>query len=68
MSSQKLTYTKSGVNIKNADKFVKHISNISRKANKSGDFKNIGGFGAISNIPKRLILKKKCIDKNNFFF
>ena len=54
MSSQKLTYTKSGVNIKNADKFVKHISNISRKANKSGDFKNIGGFGAISNIPKRL--------------
>jgi len=54
MSSGKLTYTKSGVNIKKADKFVKHISNISRKANKSGDFKNIGGFGAISNIPKNL--------------
>lgn len=54
MSSGKLTYTKSGVNIKKADKFVKHISNISRKANKSGDFKNIGGFGAISNIPKKL--------------
>ena len=54
MSSEKLTYTKSGVNIKKADKFIKHISNISRKANKSGDFKNIGGFGAISNIPKNL--------------
>ena len=54
MSSGKLTYTKSGVNIKKADKFIKHISNISRKANKSGDFKNIGGFGAISNIPKNL--------------
>ena len=54
MSSGKLTYAKSGVNIKKADKFVKHISNISKKTNKSGDFKNIGGFGAISNIPKNL--------------
>ncbi len=54
MSSGKLTYTKSGVNIKKADKFVKYISNISRKADKSGDFKNIGGFGAISKIPKKL--------------
>ncbi len=54
MSSGKLTYTKSGVNIKKADKFVKYISNISRKADKNGDFKNIGGFGAISNIPKKL--------------
>jgi len=54
MNLKKLTYTKSGVNIKKADKFVKHISNITRKTNKSGDFKNIGGFGAISNIPKNL--------------
>ena len=54
MSSEKLTYSKSGVNIKKADQFVKHISNISRKTNKSGDFKNIGGFGAISLIPKNL--------------
>ena len=54
MGLGKLTYTKSGVNIKKADKFVKHISIISRKTNKSGDFKNIGGFGAISNIPKNL--------------
>ena len=51
MSLGKLTYSKSGVNIKKADKFVKHIS---KKTNKSGDFKNIGGFGAISNIPKNL--------------
>ena len=51
MSSGKLTYAKSGVNIKKADKFVKHIS---KKTNKSGNFKNIGGFGAISNIPKNL--------------
>ena len=54
MSLGKLTYAKSGVNIKRGDKFVKHISNISKKTNKSGDFKNIGGFGAISNIPKNL--------------
>ena len=54
MTSSKLTYSKSGVNIKKADKFVKHISSISRKANKSGDFKNIGGFGAISAVPKKL--------------
>ncbi len=54
MNFGKLTYSKSGVNIKKADKFVKYISNVSRKANKSGDFKNIGGFGAISHIPKNL--------------
>ena len=54
MSLTKLTYSKSGVNIKKADKFVKHISSISKKTNKSGDFKNIGGFGAISIIPKNL--------------
>ena len=54
MSLEKLTYSKSGVNIKKADKFVKHISSISRKSDKSGNFKNIGGFGAISAIPKNL--------------
>ncbi len=52
MKSQKLTYNNSGVNIKNADKFVNFISNLTKKTNKSGDFKNIGGFGAISSIPK----------------
>ncbi len=54
MNSSKLTYSKSGVNIKKADKFVKHISSISKKTDKSGNFKNIGGFGAISALPKNL--------------
>ncbi len=54
MILEKLTYTRSGVNIKKADNFVKFIANISKNTNKSGDFKNIGGFGAISNIPKNL--------------
>jgi len=54
MSLGNLTYSKSGVNIKKADKFVRYISSISKKTNKSGDFKNIGGFGAISNVPKNL--------------
>ncbi len=54
MASNKLTYAKSGVNIKKADKFVNFISSISKKTKKSGDFKNIGGFGALSEIPKNL--------------
>ncbi len=54
MASNKLTYSKSGVNIPKADNFVKFISSLTRKSGKSGDFKNIGGFGAISPIPKQL--------------
>ena len=54
MASNKLTYSKSGVNIPKADRFVKFISSIARKSSKSGDFKNIGGFGAISPIPRKL--------------
>jgi phosphoribosylaminoimidazole synthetase len=54
MASNKLTYSKSGVNIPKADNFVKFISSLSRKSSKSGDFKNIGGFGAISPIPRQL--------------
>ena len=54
MASNKLTYSKSGVNIPKADSFVKFISSLARKSSKSGDFKNIGGFGAISPIPRRL--------------
>ena len=54
MASNKLTYSKSGVNIPKADSFVKFISSLARKSSKSGDFKNIGGFGAISPIPKKL--------------
>ena len=50
----KLTYNKSGVNIKKADKFVNFISNLTKKSQKSVNFKNIGGFGAISKIPKNL--------------
>ena len=60
MTSNKLTYSKSGVNISKADHFVKFISSLTRKSSKSGDFKNIGGFGAISKIPKKL--------KEAFFF
>ncbi len=54
MASNKLTYSKSGVNIPKADSFVKFISSLTRKSSKSGDFKNIGGFGAISSIPRQL--------------
>ena len=54
MSNYKLTYAKSGVNIKKADSFVNFIASLSKKTNKSGDFKNIGGFGAVSKVPKNL--------------
>ena len=54
MALNKLTYSKSGVNIPKADSFIKFISSLARKSSKSGDFKNIGGFGAISPIPKKL--------------
>ncbi len=52
MSKNKLTYAKSGVNIKKADKFVNFIASLSKRTNKNGDFKDIGGFGAISKVPK----------------
>ena len=51
MPSNKLTYRQSGVNISKADNFIKFISSLTKKSTKSGDFKNIGGFGAISPIP-----------------
>jgi len=54
MRLNKLTYVRSGVNIKKANKFVNFISSLSKKTNKSGDFKNIGGFGAISKVPSNL--------------
>ena len=53
MTSNKLTYSKSGVNIPKADSFVKFISSLTKKSSKSGDFKNIGGFGAVSTIPRK---------------
>ena len=54
MKINKLTYQRSGVNIKQADKFVKFISSATKKTNKSVNFKNIGGFGAISKVAKNL--------------
>ena len=52
MKKSKFTYLKSGVNIDAADNFVKFISNISPKNKGNKKFKNIGGFGSISDIPK----------------
>ena len=53
MTKTSLTYEKSGVNIKEADKFVKFVSSLSKKRIKSKKFENIGGFGSITNIPKK---------------
>mgnify|MGYP001243517835 CR=1 FL=1 len=54
MKNNKLTYDKSGVNIKAADKFVKFISLNTSKSKNNGKFKNIGGFGSLNKIPKSL--------------
>ncbi|HCI06365.1 MAG TPA: phosphoribosylformylglycinamidine cyclo-ligase [Sulfitobacter sp.] len=54
MKKHKFTYEKSGVNINAADNFVKFISNISPKNKGNKKFKNIGGFGSITNIPKNI--------------
>ena len=52
MKKHNFTYEKSGVNINAADNFVKFISNISSKNRGNKKFKNIGGFGSISDIPR----------------
>jgi len=54
MNKNLLTYKKSGVDIKAADRFVKFIANISSKKNGKKKFNNIGGFGSISDIPKNM--------------
>ena len=54
MNKSLFTYKKSGVDIKAADKFVNFISNISKKNRNKKKFNNIGGFGAINNIPKKI--------------
>ncbi len=54
MNKSLLTYKKSGVDIKSADKFVKFISNISSKKKGKKKLNNIGGFGSISNIPNNI--------------
>ncbi len=52
MNNKTFTYKKSGVNIDTADKFINFISKISSKKEGNKKFKNIGGFGSISDIPK----------------
>ena len=54
MNKSLLTYKKSGVDIKSADKFVKFISNISTKKKGKKKLGNIGGFGSISDIPNNI--------------
>ena len=54
MTKKKFTYQKSGVNINAADNFVKFISSISSNNKGKKKFNNIGGFGAITNIPKNV--------------
>jgi len=54
MKSKNFTYEKSGVSIKKADKFIKFISSRTKKSKKNGDFKNIGGFGALTKLPDKL--------------
>ena len=51
MKRERITYQKSGVNIKAADKFVKYISNRVKKQKKNNKFKNIGSFGSFSKLP-----------------
>ena len=54
MRAKNFTYEKSGVSIKKADKFIKFISSSTKKAKKSVEFKNIGGFGALTKLPNKL--------------
>ena len=54
MNKNLLTYKKSGVDIKAADKFIKFISSISSKKKGKKKLNNIGGFGSITNIPNNL--------------
>ena len=54
MKNKLITYKKSGVNIKAADKFVNFISSVSSKKKGKKKFSNIGGFGSISDIPNQI--------------
>ncbi len=54
MNKKLFTYKKSGVNISAADKFVDFISKISSKKKGNKKFKNIGGFGSISDLPNNV--------------
>ena len=59
MKKMKNSYRKSGVNISLANKFVNHISRISKKGVKKGensfDNENIGNFGSLFDISKEKI-------------
>jgi len=55
MKKDKFTYQKSGVNINASNKFIKFISNLTKKGNSKNKFKNIGGFGSITAIPKKFV-------------
>ena len=54
MNKKLFTYKKSGVNIEEADNFIKFISSVSSKKRGKKKFTNIGGFGSISNIPNQI--------------
>ena len=54
MKNNLITYKKSGVDIKAADKFVNFISNISAKKKGKKKFNKIDGFGSIYDIPKNI--------------
>ena len=54
MNKNNLTYQHSGVNIKEADKFIRFISHMSKKTKQNKKSNNIGGFGSISDIPNNI--------------
>tara|TARA_B100000886_G_scaffold339963_1_gene307156 strand:- start:822 stop:1844 length:1023 start_codon:yes stop_codon:yes gene_type:complete len=54
MKYKNFTYKKSGVNINKANTFIKFISSSTKKSKKTGEFKNIGGFGALTKLPDKL--------------
>ena len=54
MKKSLFTYKKSGVNIDAADNFVKYIAKISSKKKGKKKLNNIGGFGSITDIPKKI--------------
>ena len=53
MVAKNLTYKKSGVNIPAADNFVKYLSNINTNKKGKKKLSNIGGFGSITDIPRK---------------
>ena len=53
MNKDILTYEKSGVNIKAADRFVNFLSSKTEKTKKNRKFNSIGDFSSINKIPKK---------------